>query len=368
MTASLQSSVVFSPAEVKRGPAQVIDATVVRQTRRLDAILAAMPQAVLTLDSSGVIDHANHAAETLLAQPLLGKLWREVVAAVFAPRADDGHEVSLRTGRRVRLDISSLAPDAGQLIVLTDLTETRELQARMSQLQRLSEMGRMVAALAHQVRTPLAAAMLYADNLKHARLTDAQRLPFVDKLTARLRTLEHQVNDMLLFAKSGSQQVLQTFSAAELIAQLEQQTEAYIQQHQAHLEIELQAPQAMLRGNLNALVGAVQNLVMNGIQASQARATVKLKLYLDTEQLCIDVTDYGCGMSAAQQAKIFTPFVTTKTHGTGLGLAVVHAVVKSHQGQVSVESEVDQGTTFKVRLPLTAWSQNPAATSEGTTV
>src|SRR5690606_36958072 len=113
--------------------------------RHVDAILQAMPNAIITLDSQGYINHANRAAHELLGVALEQRLWREVIREVFSPRADDGHEVSLKSGRRVRLDISSLAPQPGQLIVLSDLTETRALQARMSQLQRLSSMGRMVA-------------------------------------------------------------------------------------------------------------------------------------------------------------------------------------------------------------------------------
>jgi len=317
----------------------------------VDTLLEAMPHAILTLDSSGVIEHANAAAKHLLNASLEGRLWRDVVNDLFAPRADDGHEVSLRSGRRVRLDISSLAPDHGQLIVLTDLTETRALQARLSQMQRLSAMGRMVAALAHQVRTPLSAAMLYAENLKNPRLPAAQREPFLNKLSARLENLEHQVNDMLLFAKSGDQQVLQTFSLAELMQQLEAQTEAYLQQQKAHLNVHMQHPQTMLRGNMNALVGALQNLVMNGVQASEAQATVDVSAETDNDTLVIKVTDYGSGMDAMQLKQVFTPFVTTKSHGTGLGLAVVHAVTKSHQGEIEVTSKVKQGTCFTLRIP-----------------
>ncbi|MCV5978485.1 PAS domain-containing sensor histidine kinase, partial [Escherichia coli] len=81
--------------------------------------------------------------------PLVNEKWFNVIQAVFDPREDDGHEVSLRNGRKVRLAIS--ASTTGQLILITDLTETRLLRARVSDLQRLSSLGRMVASLAHQV-------------------------------------------------------------------------------------------------------------------------------------------------------------------------------------------------------------------------
>src|SRR5690554_6172914 len=127
----------------------------------LDAVLGAMPNGVVMLDSQGMISHANPAAQTLLGHRLVNHLWRDIIASAFAPRDDDGHEVSLASGARVRLDISALSPHPGQLIVITDMSETRALQERVSHMQRLSAMGRMVASLAHQIRTPLSAAMLY---------------------------------------------------------------------------------------------------------------------------------------------------------------------------------------------------------------
>ena len=101
----------------------------------------------------------------------------------------------------MKLSITPLENEPGQLIVITDLTETRQLQARVSHMQRLSSLGKMVASLAHQIRTPLSAAMLYASNLTRKGLGQEAQTQFANKLTDRLKELESQVNDMLLFAK-----------------------------------------------------------------------------------------------------------------------------------------------------------------------
>ncbi|WP_198674480.1 sensor histidine kinase [Idiomarina tyrosinivorans] len=320
----------------------------------LDAIINAMPNAVLVLDLDGRVQLANAHAEQLLEGALAGELWRDLVTRRFAPRADDGHEVSLRSGRRVRLDISSLDPQPGQLIVMTDLTETRKLQARLSHLQRLSSMGKMVASLAHQIRTPLSAAMLYAHNLKLPQVTDEKRQQFVDKLQNRLQTLEHQVNDMLLFAKSGDQPVLERLSVKQLFEHCLGHVEAYAQQRQVHLQVECSCQDTPLQANLTALSGAIQNLITNAVDASEPGASVTLRIDKEQQQLWLYVIDHGCGMDAAVQEQIFTPFFTGKSHGTGLGLAVVRSVVQSHQGQISVTSKPQQGTTFTLQLPLLA--------------
>src|SRR5690606_13169564 len=121
-----------------------------------------LPGGVVVLDGRGRVIEANPLALELLGEPLLGVFWREVIQRSFAPRADDGHEISLQDGRRLSLATRSLAGEPGQLILLTDLTETRRLQDELARHARLSALGRMVASLAHQIRTPLSTALLYA--------------------------------------------------------------------------------------------------------------------------------------------------------------------------------------------------------------
>ena len=124
---------------------------------RMQALLDFLPGGVIVLDHQGYIVESNPAARELLDDHLDGKLWRHVIARCFAPRNDDGLEVSTRTGKRISVATSSMEQD-GQIILLTDQTETRKLQQNLSRYERLSAMGKMVSALAHQIRTPLSAA------------------------------------------------------------------------------------------------------------------------------------------------------------------------------------------------------------------
>ncbi len=132
-----------------------------RVTDRLESLLKLLPAGVVVLDSRGVVTDCNPAALEFLGEPLTGLLWRDVIERCFAPRSDDGHEISLRDGRRLSIATRSFQSGGGQLLLLTDLTETRVLQRNLSRHRRLSEMGRMMSSLAHQIRTPLSAAMLY---------------------------------------------------------------------------------------------------------------------------------------------------------------------------------------------------------------
>ena len=318
----------------------------------LDAVLGAMPNGVVMLDSRGMISHANPAAQSLLGHPLVNHLWRDIIAVAFAPREDDGHEVSLASGARVRLDISALSPHPGQLIVITDMSETRALQERVSHMQRLSAMGRMVASLAHQIRTPLSAAMLYAQNLCRETLPVPQRQKFSQKLSDRLMDLEQQVNDMLLFAKSGEQLPVAMIQLSELISTVREQVEPISAKSQVQFDIVVAPHEVSILGNLSALTSALQNLIMNALEACQPGQRVVLHAHIDAETIHVVVSDNGPGISDVDLQHIFTPFFTRKSQGTGLGLAVVKTVAKAHQGDVLVRSERGRGTTFSMILPI----------------
>ncbi|MCA1767699.1 MAG: PAS domain-containing protein, partial [Idiomarina sp.] len=297
-------------------------------------IIDAMPNAVILLDSHGVVDYCNDNATSLLGHPLKSYLWRELVNELFAPKADDWHEVSLRNGRRVRLDTSVVNEKPGQLIVLTDLTETRRLQNRISHLQRLSSMGKMVASLAHQIRTPLSAAILYAQNLKQGTISPVKQQRFSGKLLSRLHSLEQQVNDMLLFAKSGEQPMLEELNTNSLIQQVMMNTESYAEQNQVKINCLDKSSGALLRVNQTALMGAIQNLINNAIDASQSGQEVLVKTDSDEASWRVSIIDAGCGIAPEKQDSVFTPFFTEKSNGTGLGLAVVQTVIKAHNGHI----------------------------------
>ncbi len=130
-----------------------------RLANRLQNLLDLLPGGIIVIDSQGIVSEANPAARELLGQPLVGELWRQVIARCFAPREDDGHEISLKDGRRLSISTRSLDAEPGQLVLLNDLTETRLLQDQLARHERLSSLGRMVASLAHQIRTPLSAAL-----------------------------------------------------------------------------------------------------------------------------------------------------------------------------------------------------------------
>jgi len=331
------------------------------QVKQLNQVIDVMPTGMIILDGDGIVVKINDVARELLDEPILGQPWFNVIKRSFKPRADDWHEVSLNDGRRVKLEITALGDQPGQLIMITDLTETRLLQDKLGQLQRLSSLGRMVSTLAHQIRTPLSAAMLYGANLQNKKINAESRESFQDKLMSRLQDLEQQVNDMLLFAKSGKQQVVEPLSINDLLKESAQSIDAIVKKENAKITLKLCETDCQILGNKSALTGAIQNLVLNSIQVIKEGAQIELTSYCKDGYALLSVRDNGKGIDKELADKIFEPFYTSRSQGTGLGLAVVKSVANAHQGDVKLVSKAGEGAHFCIHIPLleTTIKQSP---------
>jgi len=306
----------------------------------------------VVLDAKGRVTECNPAAREMLGEPLEGEQWRDVNARCFAPRRDDGHEVSTRDGRRISIATRSLQKD-GQIILLTDQTETRRLQGELSRHERLSALGKMVSALAHQIRTPLSAAMLYAGHLCSNKINQDKRQQFSEKLLRRLNHMERQVQDMLLFVK-GELPLNDWISINELQQTLEEEIEVAVDSARAHCTWRNDCGDRFIQCHREALTGALINLVNNAIQAVDGEARIHIRFaFLTQDRLAISVLDNGPGIAEDMMSTVSDLFVTTKPQGTGLGLAVVQAVAKAHSGKFVLRSQADKGTSATLVLPLT---------------
>lgn len=320
-----------------------------RLANRLQNLLDLLPGGVIVIDGQGRVREANPAACDLLGEPLVGELWRQVIARSFAPREDDGHEVSLRDGRRLSIATRSLDAEPGQLVLLNDLTETRHLQGELARHERLSSLGRMVASLAHQIRTPLSAALLYASHLAEQSLPLETQQRFAGSLKERLHELEHQVRDMLVFAR-GELPLTDRVTPKALFQALQQAAQTHVQGHAVRWQCDSHLGELLC--NRDTLVGALLNLIENALQASSEPVRLKVHLYRRGQLLRLCVSDAGAGIDSALLARLGEPFLTTKATGTGLGLAVVKAVARAHQGALQIRSRPGRGTCVLVTLPL----------------
>ena len=324
-----------------------------RVAERLRRLLDGLPAGVVVLDGRGRVSECNPAAVDLLGEPLCGMPWREVIARSVDAEAG-GDDVALKDGRRLALSTCPLGDEPGQILLLNEVTERRALEERLGHHRRLADMGRMAASLAHQVRTPLSSALLYAGHLQNPQLPESKRERFAERLLQSLRGMERLVNDMVTFSRSGLQGMEPLSAGALLDEVLDAAADELGQAACVEIDRVDETGGASIRGNRTLLQTALRNLVTNAVQALGGSGQVLLIGRVGhggTVEL--EVRDNGPGIPEDQRERVFEPFVSGRSGGTGLGLAVVRAIARAHQGEVSAEPAPAGGTRMVVRLPRT---------------
>jgi two-component system, sensor histidine kinase FlrB len=354
---TLQSRVAFLTAELRsvRAARQQEYQERDRLASRLSALLEALPGGVLVLDAERRVAECNPAAIELLGIPVLGQKFATLLARARAatPCAEaNGHtDVELASGRFIgisRRDFATTA-DAGEVVLLTDTTESHLMGILMQRQQRLVTLGELAAALAHQIRTPLAAALLYASqmNLPNRTPQDLRRCALNTR--ERLRELDKLINDMLAFARGGAASEVANVSA--LLEQVAQWLTPALEQG-AKITIRTLAPELRIRGSVPSLVGALLNLATNALEAGGSGTELTLLArHGSPGRAEVVVSDNGPGVPAHLREKIFEPFFTTRKPGTGLGLAIVRSVAEAHGGLVRLDPNAKTGASFVIDLP-----------------
>lgn len=325
---------------------------VAQLSERLSVLMTALPAGVLVVDRSGLVIQANRAAESLFGPGLVGRAWAQIGAALECTETPGEMLLAHAVGpSRLALSETLLESGDGRILLLHDVTETHQMRLAAERNERLAAMGEMVAGLAHQLRTPLAAALLYTGNLGQPELGPLERMKVADRAVERLRHLERLIRDMLLFAR-GDSLGRQRFGVCELVAELTHTLEPVAKARQVEFRSDCSCGEARLLGDRKALGGALTNLLENAVQASEAGGVVSLSADLIGRELRFVVSDQGRGIAPELQARLFEPFYTTRTEGTGLGLAIARGVARAHGGDISLQSEPGRGSTFTLCLPL----------------
>lgn len=315
---------------------------------------------MVVLDQYDVVIELNPAARRWLGESVMGIPWRDVERfhLVAASASDEWLIADGETQRRVSVTAGSRGEDSGRILLLTDITQAHEMQRQLERHKRLSAMGEMAAGLAHQLRTPLASAILYAGNLNRQVLGESDRRKFAAKALERMRALERMIQDMLLFVR-GVPSLDEPIDMKLLLQDAAQVVEPQMVQRGLELRTLLPARTHALRGNGKALAGVVVNLLENAVQACSSGARIELECGGDDEGLFVSVTDNGPGMEVSVQDRLFEPFFTTRDEGTGLGLAIVQSVMQAHGGRVEVESAPGRGSRFTLRFAAVAEALQP---------
>jgi two-component system sensor histidine kinase FlrB len=293
----------------------------------------------------------NPAAIAMLGESALGQHWGDVVAAALEPTMTVG-EWQLGEGR-VSMAESILPSGGGKILLLHDISSAHRMKDELERSQRLAAMGEMAASLAHQLRTPLAAALLYTASLGQPDMSATARAKFADKATGQLRRLERLIQDVLLFAR-GETIGRDVFPASELFQDCAQTVEPLMRERGVGFTVSDECSGGVLVGSRKALYGALVNLLENALQATPVGGLIRFSAQRRGDRVDFSVQDSGPGVPPDLQRRIFEPFYTTKGQGTGLGLAIALGVARAGGGTIDILSPRDGGAEFVMRLPLAA--------------
>ncbi len=356
-----------------------------RSDHAFRTLVDALPEAIL-LHRSGVVVHANPACVTLLARGSVAEVLGLPVAALVQTAAGDAIELAL-----------TFEGVPATLWLLRDRNVTPGVDARLVLTDRMASMGLLAAGVAHEANNPLGYALANLDfALEELRALDASLTPAATEEPARLDArlsqgrqklravieslrearhgadrVRHLVRDLKTFSRhddenKGPVDVRRILDSAINMAHNELRTRAHL--------LKEYGPVPAVSGTEARLGQVFLNLIVNAAQAipegDAERQSVRVSTRTDAQGRCVvEVSDTGEGIAPSDLRRIFDPFFTTKAGtGTGLGLSICHSIVTATGGELSVESQVGKGSTFRVVLPATsdAVPDTPAPGSRAT--
>ena len=266
--------------------------------------------------------------------------------------------------------VSKEGANIGRLIIFDDVTDRAEMERRLVQTDKLSSIGLLAAGVAHEVNTPLAVISSYAQMLAKQIAGDAEKAPLLEKIAKQTFRASEIVNSLLNFSRTSTTE----YAGVDLNKVLTE-TLSLIEHQLAKANIQvtlgLEEPLPPIKGNPGKLQQVFLNLFLNARDAMESGGVLAVKTNAIDGLVRVTVADTGTGIAPQNVTRVFDPFFTTKAarRGTGLGLSVSYGIVKEHNGEIEVDSEVGAGTRFHVTFPeMAAARRTPAAKVEPSVV
>ena len=338
-----------------------------------DYLLDSMQAGIITINQSGELLTLNRAVEQLFgidAVLFVGSNYKEID---FIPKSLQGKiELSLMdmkyipyeeyklptVHKHVGITISPICNNdtnqIGASILINDITNIKDLQNELEKNRQMSALGEMSAGLAHQLRNSLGA-MVGFNSLVKKRLKKLEiDTTMVDNIEAELKESENLIKRFLNFTKpfdfAPSNENIKLFME-KIVETLSVRKD--FENITFELKNNLASPLNLFIDSL-LLKQAITNILENCVKAyTHKTGKIEINLSVVEDTICqIIIKDFGCGIEQKNIDKIFTPFYSTDPSGTGLGLPLAQKIIALHEGNLSIESIVDQGTTFILSLPL----------------
>lgn len=348
----------------------------------LSRVLSKIREGVIAVDSEGVVKTVNESAKRLFGEIRTGQNARSfhgevsslLVSALDTGRTVDDYETNIEgpDGGKIPVVLSTASLNSGKgkggaMAMIFDLTQVKHLEANVIRAERLSSIGTLAAGMAHEIKNPLVSIKTFTQLLLKRYKDEDFRNTFSDVVPQEVERIDGIVSRLLDFARPKPVE----FSAQDIRTIIEKVLALIDNQLRAvHVSVEMIFPKSLVlvNGDEQQLHQLFLNLFLNALDAMKGREPNFLRISAkidrmrvlngrgtaprETDCVRIFIDDTGCGIPEPDISHLFTPFFTTKSNGSGLGLAVVHGIVADHFGDIDVRSMINSGTTFVVSLPL----------------
>lgn len=312
-------------------------------------LLDTMPDGLLSVDAEGRIDAANAAAAAFLGEGLVGRPLAEVLpgAGVGPDSAADAARRVETGGRKLEILSRSLGEGQGGIALLRDRTESLDLEDRLRQAEKLAAVGRMAAAVAHEVRNPLSSLRGFAQFFARRLAGQKPEEDYAATMVREADRLNKVITDLLFLSRPRAQ-ALEPVDARAVADEVARLIDFDVQERGARLTV---SGAGLILGDGDGLKQILLNLLLNALAAlPEAGGEVAVTLEAEGGAVRLSVSDNGRGMPPEELERALEPFFTTRQGGTGLGLSIVQSIVESWGGSLSMKSAPDAGTEVHVLL------------------
>jgi len=353
---------------------------------RFRTLFRAAPDAVLTvLQTSGRVREANDAVRAVFGldpHQVIGRALVELVVPDDRPALEEvlakafagvhaRAEVHVQTpggATRVVALAANRLPEAdppSALLVGRDMTQEREMGLRLMESDRLAAVGELVAGVAHEVNNPLSSISAFAQLLLRDEELTPEHRESIEVIRAETTRASQVVKDLLTFARR-SEPRREPLDVNGVVARTLRMRQYQLAEALVRARLELAPELPAVLGDTRQLQQVCLNLVSNAVHAMSTcgGGTLTVRTSEQEDDVVLEVSDTGPGISAGARAHVFEPFFTTKGEGegTGLGLSVSYGIVKAHGGTIEIAETGPEGTTFRVRLPAASARAGTRAT------
>lgn len=294
------------------------------------------------------------ASEIFTRNTELGRVLREAFDARMALIRED---VRTENGRRIRASVDFIHDDTtrqglGALVTLRDLESVEAIESELELSRRMSAIGRLTSGVAHEVKNPINAIVVHLELLK-TKLdgTSPTATRHLDVIEAEIRRLDRVVQTLVDFSRPVELQLREQDLRAVIGDVLALATEE-LSTRNVTLRSILPPKPVMANVDADLLKQAALNVIQNGAQAMPEGGGLEVLLEADRKSATLRILDEGTGIPDEIREKIFDLYFTTKSEGSGIGLAMTYRILQLHHGSVEVQSRMERGTEFRLRLPL----------------